>query len=291
MHPRFVIFDVDDVLLDMDSLADQAIEAMADAWRPELGSDGQVAAAKVAHSYDVLRRALRGTGEVDPEHQTLMERIRGLQAGLQEDGFEVKTWSRDSMAAIALQDLGIDVTAKRVATAVDAYWASIKNNSEPFADAVEYCEYLRGRDVRMHCATNSDGFLYYSDERATFLYDPAMAVQKKHDRLKCLEPLGLPTSSISVGDPDGKPSVAFAEQVIESFQARAPEFHFKKTLVIGDSWLHDIQPLMQQGVFRGAWIKRADTKATPRPAQEDDGVINIRRLTELLHLDINEVLL
>ena len=282
---RFVIFDVDDVLLNMDAASKRAEESVRDVVRGHVNDDALAASIydRFKRGYDTLRIDLRrDRGEPSADYGALIDAVNRWQRGVTEAGHETKRWSRDSLLAIALEAHGVPCTDALITNAMDRYWTVLAQHSLLMEDVVAIVDVLRARGIRFHLATNSDGFLTFDEARQTFVYDPPDAVAKKKRRLGLLQTIGIRDEHITVGDPIGKPDPRFFETVFDEFAAQAGcAIAADQTLVVGDSLSNDVLPPMALGAAKGAWLVRAETEAGPRPLPGHDAVWTIRTLLEL----------
>jgi FMN phosphatase YigB (HAD superfamily) len=247
---RHVIFDVDDVVIDTDRAAVEALAAV----------DRRIAPLLQRH-YETLIAHLRG--ENPPEYGRLRVRIEGWQSGF----VEVKQWSRECLVAICLEDLGETPTAERVTREARAYWRAITERSTVYPDAAELARRCLAVGVSIHFATNSDGFLGFDEARRTFTYDPEDSARRKVARLHMLRAIGMNDHNITVGDPIGKPNPIFYQKALRGLDRG-------RTLVVGDSLTNDVLPFLEAGVARGAWLRR-------QGGEGERGVPAVKSLLEL----------
>ena len=181
MSIELAIFDVDDVVIDMDEAAQVAEGAVRERLRAHLSLElADRVAVGLGEGYDVLLQQLRGgAGRQDEAHERLLSRLRWWQRGAIERGFEFKVFSRHTLLAAALEAQGVPVTAAIINDVVDAYWAAIRDASVILEDARWAIERCRALGAHVHLATNSDGFLIFDEAAQTFHYDPEDAVKKK----------------------------------------------------------------------------------------------------------------
>jgi phosphoglycolate phosphatase-like HAD superfamily hydrolase len=259
MDMRFVIIDVDDVMLDTmqaSRLAELAILA------PLTQHLGAANADAVHHEFvraiDTLTQQLRSPSATPSSaYQALRQRIATWQRGLTEAGFEVKEWSRHTLVACALEACGLPVTAAVVQAVAERYWETVAQHTTVFPDAAVLMQQLRAVGVAVHFATNSDGFLTFDEARQTFVYDPEAGRRQKLARLRGLLALGIARQAISIGDPVGKPHLAFFRTVLHDFSTRLGRtVEPQRTVAIGDSLRSDIRPLLDLGVAHGVWLLR-----------------------------------
>lgn len=279
-----IIFDVDDVMVDMDALVHPAQAALRDAVAQQLGpANADRIMVHLEQSYATLRGQLRApVGSDRGGVEALVARIHGLQRGVVEAGHEVKPWSRQVLLALALEDLGLPRTAGVIDAGVQAYWAAIEAHTQILPDAEAAILRAHARGQHVHLATNSDGWLSYDEARGTFVYDPEQANTNKRARLHGLCVHGLSQADITVGDPIGKPFPGFYTQVLADVQAQLGRpVDLSRTLVVGDSLSHDVLPFLARGAPHGAWLLRREQGPTPRPAPEHPGVFILRSLDEL----------
>lgn len=269
----YVIFDVDDVLLEMEEptrMAERAVEAPL---AEKVGaSKARAIQEGFSKGYWTLIRYLRlPPGTVDLAYNQLRARIEKWQQGLVKQGYEVKPWSRDTLLAIAMEDAGVPPTYDLVEGALTHYWNTLAANTKIYDDARAILTELRKLNIPYHLATNSDGFLRLDDEEKTFVYEPSESAARKVKRLKALTDLGVPKNSITVGDPIGKPNAPYYARVLKEFSANVGnEIEVASTLAIGDSLTSDVIPFLQAGVAHGAWLKRSE--AVSLEEVREDGV-------------------
>ncbi len=270
---KYAVFDVDDVVIDTDVACAAAERSIVDPLRNDLGeARASTVVSAFSAAYDELRRELRRpAGEPRESFQRLVQRIIAWQKGVLDAGHELKLWSRDSLLAIALEDAGVEVTRARLEAGGDAYWRTMTDRTEVFADAFAIVERFSSLGVFVHLATNSDGFLRFDEARATFVYDPEHARRRKLDRLGAIRALGLVDRDLTVGDPIGKPQPAFYERVLEEFAQKLGERTIARdrVIVVGDSLSNDVLPFLAAGIERGAWLVRS---AADRPKTAHPGV-------------------
>ena len=282
--PRWVVFDVDDVVLDMDHLSQEAERAVQVALTPVLGAAPAARVYEGLHrSYATLRDQLRSSERAAPGgHDRLLSRLAGWQRGVLEAGYELKQWSRQGLLAVAFEDAGLPVARAPVALGARAYWGAVAAGTRILPDARRAVERARAAGVGVHFATNSDGWLGFDAEQDTLRYDPAVAVREKLGRLGALLALGFGPEDVTVGDPVGKPHRAFFERVMSDIAAKSGgAVDVASVGAVGDSLTHDVLPLMRMGASRGAWILRRGAPPTPAPVPEAPGVWRIRSLDEL----------
>jgi FMN phosphatase YigB (HAD superfamily) len=244
-----LVFDVDDVLIDLHAAEPPAEAALAAALVEPLGADD---AARVGERFHATVSALRAD----------LVRAPGAIAA----GHELKVWSRETWVAMALEDLGRPVTRKLVRAATDAYWDELAKASRLYEDARRVLERLKARQVPFHLATNSDGFLELDESWGTFFYDPADARARKLGRMRPLWGVGIEHVQVTVGDPIGKPHPAFYAQVLTDFGARLGRTIAPTELtVVGDSLTHDLDPFLRLGATRAVLIVRG---RTPLPSTD-----------------------
>lgn len=282
MSIELAIFDVDDVVIDMDEAAQVAEGAVRERLRAHLslGLADRVAVG-LGEGYDVLRQQLRGeAGRQNEAHERLLSRLRWWQRGAIERGFEFKVFSRHTLLAAALEAQGVPVTAAIINDVVDAYWAAVRDASGILEDARWAIERCRALGAYVHLATNSDGFLIFDEAAQTFHYDPEDAVNKKRARLGVIQQLGVQPEDVSVGDPIGKPAHAFFEAVLKEVRTRGYQAPLDRAVCIGDSLVNDVLPLMALGVTRGVWLVKEHT-GPPEPLAEHPGVTRLSDLRQL----------
>src|SRR5262245_4212989 len=121
---KYVLFDVDDVVIDTDAAGAAAERSVADPLSKLLSEElAERVARGLSEGYEPLRRQLRRpAGERPDEFVAHEAKIRRWQTGILAAGHELKLWSRDSLLAIALEDAGIAVRGELVTPAVDHYW-------------------------------------------------------------------------------------------------------------------------------------------------------------------------
>lgn len=282
--PQVIIFDVDDVVIDMDAMAQSAHEGLQRRLA-ELLDEGSAEriVTQLKRSYATLRGELRaGTPGCDDAAHGLVRRIEGWQAGALDAGFELKLWSRQVLLAVAMQDLGLEVSARVVHAGAEAYWAAVHAHTLIPPDVPRVLQRARDAGQVVHLATNSDGWMSYDAGAQTFNYDPDASDRHKRRRLQPLLELGLSPEDITVGDPSGKPFAGFYQAVLRDLRAKTGQtIDLSQVLVVGDSLTNDIVPFLELGVPAGAWILRRDPGPTPRVAPERDGVFIISTLDEL----------
>lgn len=283
-RPQVIIFDVDDVVIDMDAM----VQAAHDGLQKGLGEllDDHTAeriVTQLKHSYAILRGQLRaGTPGADDAVNALVRRIEGWQAGALNAGYELKLWSRQVLLAVALQDLGLEVTAPLVHAGAEAYWTAVHTHTIIPPDVPRALQRARDAGQVVHLATNSDGWLSFDSAAQTFIYDPKVSESHKRRRLQPLLDLGLQPEDITVGDPSGKPFPGFYQAVLSDLRQKMGQtVDLAEVLVVGDSLGNDIVPFFELGVPIGAWILRRDAGPTPRAVPERAGVFVIRTLDEL----------
>lgn len=282
--PQVIIFDVDDVVIDMDAMVQAAHEGLQ--WGLAELLDDRTAeriVTQLKRSYATLRGQLRaGAPGHDDAARELVRRIEGWQAGALDAGFELKLWSRQVLLAVALQDLGLKVSPQLVHAGAEAYWAAVHTHTVIPPDVPRALQRARDAGQVVHLATNSDGWMTYDAAAETFTYDPEVSNRHKRRRLQPLLELGLSAEDITVGDPSGKPFPGFYQAVLRDLKTKTGQtIDLKQVLVVGDSLTNDISPFLDLGVPAGAWILRRDPGPTPRTAPERPGVSVIRTLDEL----------
>lgn len=281
---RFIVFDVDDVVIDTDRAGAAAERSVIAPLTPRIGAE---AAARVqvrfSKGYDILRTQLRQPAGVKTEEFARFEqRIIGWQRGVLGAGYELKLWSRDTLLAIALEDEGFAVTRDLITPATDHYWNVLAETTLIHEDAAAILRVLRGRGVAVHLATNSDGFLAFDEAAMTFVYDPPNAVERKIRRLGKLAEIALGPIDVSVGDPVGKPKPDFYRKVLAEFGAKlGTEIDPRDVIGVGDSLTNDVMPLISLGARAGGWLVRKKLGEPPAPLDEHAGVAVIGALTDL----------
>lgn len=277
-----VFLDVDDVMLDMDRIADLGVRSVSTPLEASLGDAAEAVQATFAETYGVLIKQLRSkAGVVHPDFQALRGRIEEWQHGVTERGYEVKIFSRHALMAIALERHGHPVTKALVEGPVDHYWKVLADATEVFPDAKEAIARLRDEGTPFQLATNSDGFLSFDDDAGTFRYDPEDAVRRKLDRLDALRDLGIPDEQITIGDPVGKPKPGFYDAVLRDFAAvHGRPAELGRAVAVGDSLTSDVLPFLDLGVRFGAWVQRGRTDP-PRFLEDRPNVAVVGKLTDL----------
>lgn len=285
MTIRHVIFDVDDVLVDTDLAVAAAERAIVEPLSQHLPRDiAERVGLALTAGYERLIRALR-SGRQDRDLDAWVGRIHAHQRAVTDAGYEPKLWSRESLVAIALEDVGVSLDGAIVSEAVRHYWRVVADRTVINADARRAVAIFKDRGISVHLATNSDGTLLYSDDVRAFVYDPAHALARKLERLACLGELGLEARDVSIGDPIGKPKRAFFEKVLTELGAKLGEaIAPDEVLAVGDSLTHDVLPLIALGARRGAWLVRAEVGRAPRPVEGEPGVMSIGSLDLLPRL-------
>lgn len=279
-----VIFDVDDVVLNTDQAATVAEAAIREPLSVQIGRE---AAARVerefSRGYDILRRELRKEeGEESPEFAALEGRIRYWQRGVLDAGFEVKLWSRDSLAAIALERSGVPVVADRVAAIAGTYWRVLHEKTEMHGDARALVTSLARRSVLVHLATNSDGFLRFDERARTFFYDPADSHERKLARMDCVRMVGLDRADVTIGDPVGKPNPTFYERVLFDLSRKVTgAIDRSRLLVVGDSLTNDVLPFLAIGAAGGVWLRRSEIGRRPERLDERPEVLVVGSLDDV----------
>ncbi len=282
MSIELAIFDVDDVVIDMDEAAQVAEGAVRERLCAHLSLElADRVSAGLGEGYDVLVQQLRGeAGRRDEAHERLLSRLRWWQRGAIERGFELKVFSRHTLLAAALEAERVPVTAAIINDVMDAYWAAVRDASVILEGARWAIERCRALGAHVHLATNSDGFLIFDEAAQTFYYDPEDAVRRKRERLGVVQQLGVEPEDVSVGDPIGKPAPAFFEAVLTDIRGHGCHAPLDRAVCIGDSLVNDVLPLMALGVTRGVWLLKERT-GPPEPLAEYPGVTRLSDLRQL----------
>lgn len=280
MIPRLVIFDVDDVFIDMDLLADKAVDGAGDVLVEHLGTDGgERVRRRFAEHYDTLRSQLRSRPEEQtPDFLALRDAITRWQSAVLEAKHPLKIWSRETMLAVALEREGFAVDGALVHAVVDAYWSVLKAHSRLFEDARRAVERFRRAGAHVHLATNSDGNLSYDAATKSFGYDPEHARATKASRLEVLREADIDDEHLTIGDPIGKPDPAFFQGALRAAMASVGDVPLDRVLAIGDSYSDDLKPLLDLGVTRGVWLLR---RKAPDGLEVDPRVTIVRSLDEV----------
>ena len=281
MTLSLLILDVDDVILDMDHLAERAFAACLDPLAAHLPAPLALAVRDdFAGNYATLRAQLRApAGVILEPAAALLERIGRWQRGVLEAGHQLKQWSRETLLAAALERHGVSVQRALIEAVVRHYWAVLAAQTVMLPDASRLVARARALGATVHLATNSDGTLRYDEAAATFRYDPERSRRVKLDRLARTRDLGLTEDDITVGDPIGKPERAYYEAVLADVRSklgRLPELG--DAVVAGDSLTHDVSPFLELGVGRGAWLLRSRPPGAP---QVPPNVVLLGSLDEL----------
>ena len=94
MNIELAIFDVDDVVINMDEAARVAEGVVRERLRAHMSLElADRVAAGLAKGYDILRQQLRGeAGRKDEAYEALLSRLRWWQRGAIERGFELKVF-------------------------------------------------------------------------------------------------------------------------------------------------------------------------------------------------------
>jgi FMN phosphatase YigB (HAD superfamily) len=279
MH-ALLILDVDDVILDMDRLAEAAFVASEAPLASALG-DPELARAvsrDFAGAYAALRSQLRApSGAVEPEAAAVQASMRRWQRGVEEAGHAPLAWSRQAMLAVALERHGLAVTRALIDGVVGRYWESIAAGTRLFEDAAALIRAAERAGTLVHLATNSDGHLALDEAAGTFRYDPEASRAAKWSRLALVGSVGLGPEAVTIGDPVGKPHRAYYRAVLADVArrlGRAPPL--EQTLVVGDSLTHDVLPFLELGARHGAWLLRGE-----QPEAQHPGVRVVRSLDAL----------
>jgi FMN phosphatase YigB (HAD superfamily) len=289
MGMRFVIIDVDDVILDTTKASRLAEQAILSPLAQHLGpANADAVQREFSRAIVTLAQQLRSPSAMpNNTYQALRHRITTWQWGLTDAGFEIKEWSRHTLVACALDACGLPVTAAVIQAVADHYWETVAQHATVFPDAVALMQHLRTVGVAFHFATNSDGFLTFDEARQTFVYDPEAGIRRKLARLRRLLALGIDRHAISIGDPIGKPHPAFFRTVLRDFGTRLEqEVDLERTVAIGDSFTSDIRPLLDLGVAHGVWLLR-DPSASEHHQRErlsQVSVVNTLSAQEVQHL-------
>lgn len=275
---RFAILDVDDVLLQTGDASQRAMQHI----QPGLLRDlGELDAERVRNSFERLLRTLRSrlhsSGEPERSYRELRERLEVLQEQITSAGYDLKEWSRQSLLACALIDCGIRPTRRLVENTADLYWDHVESFAMPFPDVPAFLAELRSSEVRVHLATNSDGFLRFKDGSGRFTYDPEYSRKRKLKRLSALWDLGFEARNVTIGDPLGKSNQAFFRQVLSDFSESAGEpIVHSLTFVVGDSLHSDVIPFLELGVPLGVWLRRSESSP---PTAVSNGVMQVTGLS------------
>jgi FMN phosphatase YigB (HAD superfamily) len=286
-HIRFVLFDVDDVLIEMERSIDLAERAVVAPLAEKIGRErAELAYRGLSTGYATLRAQLRAPpGVWLPEYREIRRRIEGWQRGLVEDGHEVKQWSRDTLLTIALEELGVVPDRSLVAKAMDAYWETAAIEGVMFEDAKQILRALAARGVHYHLATNSDGFLWLDESARTFRYDPEDAAERKRKRTRSLTEFGVRRDQMTVGDPIGKPSALFYERALSEMSAACGEPVDRAALLaVGDSLTNDVLPLIALGAAKGALLDRHNGPNEPVPHPSEPRISVIKTLADVARI-------
>jgi FMN phosphatase YigB (HAD superfamily) len=284
MKIEYVVFDVDDVVIDTDAAGAAAEASVYEPLSKHLSAEqARRATDGLAEGYEILRRQLRSpAGEVAEEYTIHLEKIRRWQRGVLEAGHEIKQWSRDSLLAIALEECGAPVFQDVVTSAVDRYWSVLAQQTRVTEDAKRLISLLQSRGIAVHLATNSDGFLVFDESSRSFRYDPEDAVKKKIARLGKVSELGLSERDISVGDPIGKPKAAFFEKTLAELGAKLGKIiDVTRVYAVGDSLTNDVLPLVELGAAGGAWLVRKNAGRAPTVLADNRKVTVVGSLDDL----------
>lgn len=282
---RTVIFDVDDVLLEMRRSLELAEKSTQAPLSQVIGGDAVKVQQRFSEIYRTMIQQLRRPpGDVDPIAAELRRRINAWQRGLVTNGHEVKPWSRETMLAMALEDHGHKPSSVLIRAAIDRYWDTVSREATLFEDARQIIEELKKRGIPFQLATNSDGFMDLHQEWQTFFYDPIDAAARKIGRMREIAKLGIGPKQITVGDPIGKPAPAFYQRTLSELTAQiGSAVDLSTTLVAGDSLTHDVLPFIQLGAAQGLFLVREqDARNAPAPASLPPNVQVVASLTEIL---------
>lgn len=261
---RYVILDVDDVVVDTDEASSVGVSRMCDVLSARVGADvAQKVCTRFDQQYRNLTGALRGEAGAREAALKLQTQLLRWQEYVAAEGYATRTWSRDVLLAVALHDERQPVSSALLVEAVNAYWAEVTAKSKIHGDAQRLLETCRAQEIPVHFATNSDGFLRFDDELRSFRYHPEVSRARKLERLRCLADLGVTPDQITVGDPEGKPTPAFYLRALDEFSRRiGGSVVLEQTLAVGDSLSHDVAPFIECGVGRGAWLCRHGEQAS-----------------------------
>ncbi len=281
---KFIIFDVDNVIIDTINAAPFAESALGIALSEQLGSEsGDRVRSDFKSNYENLtKQAKADAGVLHEDFQTLKGRIENWQAGVLCEGWELKLWSRETLLAIALEKNGIPVTKTLIDAALDPYWAALTKESKNRSDVAEALEGHRKAGVAIHLATASDGFLDFNEREQTFVYNPQNAVRRKMNRMTILRELDFEEHDVSVGDPIGKPDARFFTRVLQDFETKlGRKIDLSQTLAVGDNLSDDVLPLLELGVARGAWLVSENGMGGPELLEGNPSVGIVNSLLKL----------
>ncbi len=282
---EFVIFDVDNVIIDTVGAAQKAQLALGEALKNFMDpqSARRVKSQFISNYNTLAAQANAGVGVVVEKFESLLQCIETWQRGVLHDGWELKLWSREVLLAIALEQEDLPVTKEWIDGCLQPYWAALTRESRIRADAIDAVRRCRQAGIAIHLATASDGFLDFNETEQTFIYHPPTAVQRKLDRLKILQKLDLEDSDVSVGDPIGKPDERFFRQVLLDFEHKlGRNIDLGRTMAVGDNVSDDVLPLLSLGAARGAWLAiHNDLSGGPRLLEKNPRVGVVKSLSDL----------
>lgn len=228
---KVAICDIDYTLVDFAPAHEAGIKAIAEDM-------GEEFAGEVANYFDITLVGHRLKSGHDWEERStfdeLTERTKKLHEGFtQTHGHKV--WSRETWIIIAAEKLGVSIDRSKVVQLRDAYWDALTVNSKVYADAKEFLDDVRKRNVALVLMTGSDSILKINDDLSVS-YDPEFSSNYKRKRI---EKLNFNTRGIVIGDPIDKPDPRYFDKLFVEVSGLS-NAQRDEILVVGDSQRNDL---------------------------------------------------
>jgi phosphoserine phosphatase len=273
-------FDLDDNLINTAEVID---EASLDVEKALLEHVGEAKAKEVAENFrGIFNINLMGHQVKDEKdwerlgqekkeiYERQMQRIGELEKNLT----DLKKWSREVFAYIALEKAGIKPEKKLIHVMSDAYWLATGQKTTVNPGVVELFDAIREHGRPIFILTGSDARLKFDGE-GNFIYDPDYSRQKKLERMAFLVDKGITYDDVSTGDPLDKPAKEFYEN---GFALGGEHCDLSDAVTSGDSQKADIDIPLSMGVGLGVLLR----KGQPEVEEVNDNEIITGNLADLL---------
>lgn len=229
-----IFLDIDYTVLDLDAGSKKGMERI-NKFIPKMGE-------KIGNIYNLILKGKRGLNNLTPDEQKrfakIMERVEFYQPNIVHK-YGLKHWSREVMAMVAAEELGLKLNAKEIKRIRQIFWRSVAKYERFYTDAISFLEKIKEKKINIVWVTGSDSVLKVRriDDEASLEYDPEYSSRKKTRRLKKL--LRKYPGELITGDPIDKPML---------WESLLKNVDIEKVLVVGDSYETDLKPAEELGI-------------------------------------------
>lgn len=242
-------FDIDDTLIDTAGVTKQSAvgieEVFSKNFTPEIG---QKVKENFLTIFDLMLAGYRvkddNWGNVSGGKKAfneLINRIESCQEKIISEYGKAKKWSREVFIYLAAQNIGLTVQPEIIHEAADAYWIKLTEVTQVFESALKLFKLIESHKRPIFLITSSDARLILN-KNGQFEYDPAYSEKKKRERMEILREKGLNFNTLTIGDPEDKPSIEFFQKGIRSAEQFFNEsINNENCIIVGDSYGGDLQ--------------------------------------------------